>query len=146
MPSPSVSSGSAAAELSALLATAAASPGWRLDREARQLHRPDGSRVALSDAEARLVNVLLQAPQRVFSREQLASLAHGQVLAASGRSIDLLVSRLRQKLANDAQAPRCIQTVRGAGYVFDAAPGRPSRRRPWAMPPAAVSGPAPAAG
>jgi two-component system OmpR family response regulator len=36
------------------------------------------------------------------------------------RSIDLLVSRLRQKLFDDSGAAALIKTVRGAGYVFDA--------------------------
>nr|MBP8263117.1 winged helix-turn-helix domain-containing protein [Pseudomonas sp.] len=35
-------------------------------------------------------------------------------------SIDLLVSRLRQKLGEDPKAPRLIKTVRGEGYLFDA--------------------------
>jgi two-component system OmpR family response regulator len=35
------------------------------------------------------------------------------------RSIDLLVSRLRQKLADDSREPKMIKTVRGAGYMFN---------------------------
>ncbi len=36
------------------------------------------------------------------------------------RSIDLLVSRLRQKLGDDPRTPSLIKTVRGEGYWFDA--------------------------
>ncbi len=45
--------------------------------------------------------------------------ARGRSIEAFDRSIDLLVSRLRQKLADDPKAPQLIKTVRGAGYLFD---------------------------
>jgi two-component system OmpR family response regulator len=96
--------------------------GWALDLQHRRLQAPDGAAVPLSDAEHRLLDIFLQHPQRVCSRGQLAVLARGQALASSGRSIDLLVSRLRHKLGDDPQAPRLIRTVRGAGYLFDARP------------------------
>lgn len=96
--------------------------GWLLDRAERRLSTPDGRALPLSEAEFRLLDVLMQAPRRVFSRDQLAASARHRTLALNGRSIDLLVSRLRQKLADDPRAPRWIKTVRGAGYVFDARP------------------------
>ena len=96
--------------------------GWTLDLQRRRLQAPDGAAVPLSDAEHRLLDIFLQHPQQVCSRGQLAVLARGQALAGSGRSIDLLVSRLRHKLGDDPQAPRLIRTVRGAGYLFDARP------------------------
>jgi DNA-binding response OmpR family regulator len=37
---------------------------------------------------------------------------------AYDRSIDVLVSRLRQKLGDDAKRPSFIRTIRGAGYTF----------------------------
>ena len=36
------------------------------------------------------------------------------------RSIDILVSRVRQKLNDDSRTPTLIKTVRGEGYLFDA--------------------------
>ncbi|TBU85596.1 response regulator, partial [Phytopseudomonas dryadis] len=94
--------------------------GWQLDGALRQLRRPDGLLVPLSNAEYRLLWVFLQRPRRVLSREQLLDAARGRSVEAFDRSIDLLVSRLRQKLGDDPRAPTLLKTVRGEGYLFDA--------------------------
>lgn len=93
--------------------------GWELHRDKRHLHSPDGLVVPLSNAEFRLLCTFLQAPQRVVSRDQLVERAHGRAMDAFERSIDLLVSRLRQKLARHENACSLIKTVRGAGYLFN---------------------------
>ena len=53
-----------------------------------------------------------------LKREQLLDAARGRSIEAFDRSIDLLVSRLRQKLGDDPKAPQLIKTVRGGGYLF----------------------------
>ncbi|MOA47272.1 Transcriptional regulatory protein OmpR [compost metagenome] len=73
----------------------------------------------LSNAEYRLLCTFLERPQRILSREQLLDAARGRTVEAFDRSIDLLVSRLRQKLGDDPKAPRLLKTVRGEGYLFD---------------------------
>ncbi|MEE4102824.1 response regulator [Pseudomonas viridiflava] len=93
---------------------------WRLNSVLRQLIAPDGLVVPLSNAEFRLLRVFLVRPHRVLSREQLLDAARGRSIEAFDRSIDLLVSRLRQKLADDPKNPQLIKTVRGEGYLFDA--------------------------
>ncbi len=93
--------------------------GWRLQHQERRLTSPAGLDVALSAAEYQLLATFLHAPQQVISRAQLMSQARGRALQAADRSIDLLVSRLRQKLTADGSAPELIKTVRGAGYVFN---------------------------
>jgi two-component system OmpR family response regulator len=94
--------------------------GWELQRSERHLLSPAGTRVALSNAEFQLLFTFLQAPRRVVSRDDLAVQARGHAGAASGRSIDLLVSRLRQKLAHEPDRAPLIRTVRGVGYRFEA--------------------------
>jgi two-component system, OmpR family, response regulator len=94
--------------------------GWQLDREARRLQSPRGLIVPLSNAEFHLLNAFLRAPRRVVSRDQLMAQARGRPDEVIGRSIDLLVSRLRHKLLDAPDAAELIKTVRGAGYVFDA--------------------------
>jgi two-component system OmpR family response regulator len=94
---------------------------WRLDTTARHLLDADGTIVALSGAEFRLLRVFLDHPQRVLNRDQLLNLTQGRDADFFGRSIDLLVSRLRQRLREDAREPRYIKTVRSEGYVFSAA-------------------------
>ncbi|NBW50143.1 MAG: DNA-binding response regulator [Betaproteobacteria bacterium] len=93
--------------------------GWELHREERTLVSPTGLVVALSNAEFRLLNTFLQTPRRLFSRDQLMEQARGRAMDAFERSIDLLVSRLRQKLADDPDEPSMIKTVRGSGYMFN---------------------------
>jgi two-component system OmpR family response regulator len=94
---------------------------WRLDTTARHLLDADGTIVALSGAEYRLLRVFLDHPQRVLNRDQLLNLTQGRDADFFGRSIDLLVSRLRQRLREDAREPQYIKTVRSEGYVFSAA-------------------------
>ena len=94
---------------------------WRLDTTARHLLDADGTVVSLSGAEYRLLHVFLDHPQRVLNRDQLLNLTQGRDADFFGRSIDLLVSRLRQRLREDAREPRYIKTVRSEGYVFSAA-------------------------
>lgn len=93
---------------------------WRLDTTARHLLDKDGTMVALSGAEYRLLRVFLDHPQRVLNRDQLLNLTQGRDGDAFGRSIDLLVSRVRQRLREDAREPSYIKTVRSEGYVFAA--------------------------
>lgn len=91
---------------------------WQLDTLARHLLDKDGVMVALSGAEYRLLQVFVEHPQRVLNRDQLLNLTQGRDADLFERSIDLLVSRLRQHLRDDAREPRYIKTVRSEGYVF----------------------------
>lgn len=91
---------------------------WRLDTTARHLLARDHTMVALSGAEYRLLRVFLDHPERVLNRDQLLNLTQGRNADLFDRSIDLLVSRLRQRLGDGVREPRYIKTVRGEGYVF----------------------------
>lgn len=94
--------------------------GWTINRLARQLITPQRMVVPLSNAEYRLLSVFMERPHRVLSRDQLMDAARGQNATAFDRSIDLLVSRLRQKLEEDPKDPKFLKTIRGEGYLFDA--------------------------
>lgn len=96
---------------------------WTLDTTARHLVDAGGTVIALSGAEYRLLRVFLDHPQRVLSREQLLNLTQGREADFFDRSIDLLVSRLRQRLLDDAREPIYIKTVRNEGYVLASAVG-----------------------
>jgi len=90
---------------------------WQLDMTSRTLTHNDGSQVALSGAEFRLLVVLLAHPKRVLSRVQLMELLRGRDIDPFDRSIDVRISRLRQTLKDDARSPTIIKTVYGEGYV-----------------------------
>jgi len=92
--------------------------GWTLDLTARHLLSPQNTVVMLSGAEFRLLRIFLERPNRVLNRDQLLNLIHGRDADPFDRSIDLQVSRLRQKLGEDAKAPALLKTVRNEGYVL----------------------------
>jgi len=91
---------------------------WQLDTTARHLLDAQGTLVALTGGEYRLLRVLLDHPQRVLTRDQLLNLTQGRDADPFDRSIDLLISRLRQRLRDDSREPHYIKTVRHEGYVF----------------------------
>ena len=92
--------------------------GWTLDLTARHLVNRDGVVVALSGAEFRLLKVFLDHPNRVLNRDQLLELTQGRESDPFDRSVDIQISRLRQKLGDDARTPNIIKTVRNEGYVL----------------------------
>ena len=94
--------------------------GWTLDADTRNLTAPDGIVVPLSGSEFKLLRVFLAHPNRVLSRDQLIDLMISREAGPFDRAIDVQVSRLRQRLREDAREPRIIKTVRGEGYVLAA--------------------------
>ncbi|HTS52998.1 MAG TPA: response regulator [Burkholderiales bacterium] len=94
--------------------------GWTLDLTGRHLVSPQNVVVALSGAEFRLLRVFVTYPNRVLSRDQLMDLTVGREADPFDRSVDVQVSRLRQRLGDHAREPVIIKTVRGEGYVLAA--------------------------
>jgi two-component system, OmpR family, response regulator len=94
--------------------------GWRLNPIIRQLHDRNGVRVTLTSAEFDLLMTFCERPRRVLSREMLLDLTRGRSANPFERSVDILVSRLRQKIESDPKDPVLIQTIRSAGYIFSA--------------------------
>jgi two-component system OmpR family response regulator len=92
--------------------------GWRLDTRERNLRAPDGVVVPLSGAEYRLLLIFLQNPNAVLSRDQLSNFTFGRDADPLDRTIDMQVSRLRERLRDEAREPAIIKTVRGKGYVL----------------------------
>jgi DNA-binding response OmpR family regulator len=78
----------------------------------------NGGVLDLTTAEFELLGFLVRHRGRVLSRERIIEGTHGINWEAYDRSIDVLVSRLRQKLNDDPKRPVWIRTVRGAGYSF----------------------------
>ncbi|MCC2635219.1 MAG: transcriptional regulatory protein ompR [Ramlibacter sp.] len=95
--------------------------GWQLDAVTRNLTAPDGVVVPLGATEFRLLRALLDHPGRVLTRDQLIDLMLSRDAGPFDRALDVQVSRLRQRLREDAREPAIIKTVRGQGYVLAAA-------------------------
>lgn len=90
--------------------------GLRIDLGAMEV-TVDGRAVNLTSYEFALLRALAEQPGRVMSREQLMDLARGNAEDAFDRSIDVHISRLRQKLEPDPRHPSLLKTVRGVGYM-----------------------------
>ena len=92
--------------------------GWRLNTLMRQLVDSNGVQVPLTSAEFDLLLAFCERPRRVLSREILLDLTRGPNGAPFDRSIDVLVSRLRQKIESDIKNPKYLTTIRLEGYLF----------------------------
>ncbi|MGF1511904.1 MAG: response regulator transcription factor [Myxococcota bacterium] len=87
--------------------------------------RPHERRVVVGDEEIRLTHLeyelllyLVRRPNQVVSREELLQNVWGVRVAGSRRTVDNFVAQLRQKLGEDPENARYLQTVRGSGYRF----------------------------
>ena len=77
----------------------------------------DGREVRLTNIEFRLLQALLESPERVFSRDALLNRIYAnQEAVVVDRAIDVHVGKVREKLGDDPVHPRFIATVRGVGY------------------------------
>ena len=92
--------------------------GWRLDPVGRSLHDPDGVEISMTTAEFDILPAFCSNPGRVMTSEQLLSLTHAGTAGPVQRSIDVHISRVRQKIEPNAKEPSLIKTVRLGGYLF----------------------------
>jgi two-component system OmpR family response regulator len=97
--------------------------GWTMDLARRELTSPDGRLIDLTGGEFDLLVAFAEHPHRTLSRDQLLDLTRGRSSSPFDRSIDIQVSRLRQKIEKDAKDPKLIKTVRSVGYIFSARVG-----------------------
>jgi len=116
------------ARLRALLRRAQAGPAtpsapdcfgpYRLDRSARRL-LAEAVDIGLTSAEYDLIEILIDRPGRVLTRDILLDLLKGYDRDPFDRTVDLRVARLRRKIEPDPAHPVYIRTVRGLGYLFN---------------------------
>jgi two-component system phosphate regulon response regulator OmpR len=93
--------------------------GFTADPQTRRVTGPRGGDIELTGAEFDLLRTFLERPGRVLSRDQLLDLTRGRDGDVLDRSIDVLVSRLRRKLA-EGGASQLFKTVRNGGYQLAA--------------------------
>ena len=89
-----------------------------IDAGAMQL-RVKGELVTTTATEFRLLDYLARHPGRVFSRDHLLDAVWGDSRFVTPRSVDVYVRRIREKIEEDAETPRYLKTMRGAGYRFE---------------------------
>ena len=91
---------------------------WTLDIGAHHLVDADGVVVPLSTGEFRLLKTLVENGNRVMSRDRLMESLAGREVGPFDRTIDVMISRLRRRLGDDAREPALIKTVRNEGYLL----------------------------
>jgi two-component system phosphate regulon response regulator PhoB len=89
-----------------------------IDANAMQL-RVRGEVLPTTATEFRLLDYMARHPGRVFSRDRLLDAVWGDARFVTPRSVDVYVSRIREKIEIDPENPRHLKTVRGAGYRFE---------------------------
>ena len=70
--------------------------------------------IKLNSAEKALLEIMILSVGRVFQREQISKI----VKLTKERAVDVMITRLRQKIEPDPKNPKYLQTVRGNGYVL----------------------------
>ena len=88
-----------------------------IDPSRRSAHRA-GEDLRLTSLEFDALLAFARHPGTVLNRDRLMDMLKGGEWEPLNRSLDVLVSRLRQKMGDDPQRPRYLKTVRGTGYLF----------------------------
>jgi DNA-binding response OmpR family regulator len=91
--------------------------GLEIDIERRAV-KLDGELIELTTMEYQLLLLLAQNPGKNYNRDEILNELRGIDAQLFSRSVDILVSRLRQKLGDTGKDQRYIKTVWGTGYVF----------------------------
>lgn len=92
--------------------------GWTVDPVQRRLHTPDGAEMPMTTAEFDILLAFCRNPGRVMTREDLLSLTHAGTAGPFRRSVDVQISRVRQKIEPNLKEPSYIKTIRLGGYLF----------------------------
>lgn len=90
---------------------------FTLDLRRRSLQQ-QGREIMLTGGEFTLLQVFAEHPDRALSRDMIVDLVKGYDRSPFDRSVDVRVTRLRQKIETDPKNPQFIRTVWGVGYMF----------------------------
>jgi len=74
----------------------------------------EGKKYKINNTEKLILEKMIQSSGKVFSREEIGKLIN----INKERSIDVIITRLRQKVETDSKNPQYLQTIRGSGYVL----------------------------
>ena len=78
----------------------------------------NGSVLDLTTKEYDLLSMFINNPGITFTRDEIIKEIKGIEAHLFSRSIDILISRLRQKIESDPKSPKIIKTIWGKGYMF----------------------------
>ncbi|KIC45711.1 chemotaxis protein CheY [Ruegeria sp. ANG-S4] len=92
--------------------------GWTAHFDRYVLVDASGEETQFSHAEGEVLRLFLESPKRLISRARMQEMLGGGAGDSFDRAMDVRISRLRTKLAEDPKNPRLIKTIYGAGYIF----------------------------
>jgi two-component system OmpR family response regulator len=90
---------------------------FSIDEQRMQISK-DSMLLTLTNAEYELLALLIANAGKPISRDFIANNVNAIAWESSDRSIDVLISRLRHKIEDDAKHPQFIRSIRGVGYRF----------------------------
>jgi two-component system phosphate regulon response regulator OmpR len=70
--------------------------------------------IKINPQERKVLEKMLESPGEVFSREDIGKIIN----ISKERTIDVMITRLRQKIESTPKNPKYLQTIRGSGYVL----------------------------
>ena len=88
-----------------------------LDCESRRVN-VDGKEINLTAKEFDVLELLVQNPQKVYSRENLLNIVRGYEYLGDVRTVDVHIRRLREKIEANPSEPKYVHTKWGVGYYF----------------------------
>lgn len=93
---------------------------FKVDRVERILIDANGEMIKLSGGDFQLLQLFLEHPGQILSRDQISEQTRGRESSPMERYLDVQISRLRHRLGDDGKSPQLIKTMRGTGYVLSA--------------------------
>lgn len=91
---------------------------WAYSPSSRQIETAEGESARFTEAENKLLAILVSNANRIMSREDLLKYTMDRPWTPDDRTIDTLIRRLRKKIEATPHDPQFIRTARNAGYVF----------------------------
>lgn len=92
--------------------------GWKVNAPTRQFFAPSGEEIQMTAYEYRILTTFITHPNKPLTRNQIAYFMGFNDKSSEGRSIDMLVGKVRRKLAAHSGDTQYIKTIRNQGYMF----------------------------
>ncbi len=90
---------------------------FRIDAALMEIYK-DETPLRLTPAEFEVLKLLLESPNVVLSRDKIVDNVESMKWESIGKSVDVIVGRIRQKIGDDPKQPRYIKAIKGFGYKF----------------------------
>ncbi|WP_426334949.1 response regulator transcription factor [Paenibacillus silvae] len=89
----------------------------QLDHASCMLYR-ENQGIVLGPLEYRLLNLFMNSPGRIYTKKQIYEAVWNEPYLEDSNTVMVQISRLRDKIENDAKHPRYLQTIKGLGYKW----------------------------